>query len=264
MSLQLAGRNAVVTGAGRGLGRVVAEGLAAAGCAVAVVARSPGQVDETVHVIRRAGGRAIGVVGDISDVGTVTRLRDEIHHALGPVTILVNAAGVFGPIQPIEDGDPRRWIETLLINTIGPYLTCRSFVPDMRAAGWGRIVNFSSAATLHPPGPLNSAYGTSKVALNQFTRHLAAELAGSNVTAHVIHPGEVKTAMWAAIDAESRTAGPQAAGYRAWAEGVGVSGGDDPRKALELVLDILRNPDPGFTGRFLWIEGGQQTPLASW
>ena len=69
----------------------------------------------------------------------------------------------------------------------------------MMAAGWGRIINFSSAASLHPPGPLNSAYGTSKVALNQFTRHLAAELAGTGVTANVIHPGEVKTAMWASI-----------------------------------------------------------------
>jgi NAD(P)-dependent dehydrogenase (short-subunit alcohol dehydrogenase family) len=66
-------------------------------------------------------------------------------------------------------------------------------------AGWGRIVNVSSAAALAPPGPLNSAYATSKVALNQLTRQLAAELVGTGVTANVIHPGEVKTEMWADI-----------------------------------------------------------------
>ena len=69
----------------------------------------------------------------------------------------------------------------------------------MLEAGWGRIVNVTSAASLHPPGPLNSAYGTAKAALNQFTRHLAAEIAGSGVTANVIHPGDVKTDMWADI-----------------------------------------------------------------
>ena len=69
----------------------------------------------------------------------------------------------------------------------------------MLDAGWGRIVNVTSAASLHPPGPLNSAYGTAKVALNQFTRHLAAEIAGTGVTANVIHPGDVKTDMWADI-----------------------------------------------------------------
>ena len=66
-------------------------------------------------------------------------------------------------------------------------------------AGWGRIVNLTSAASLHPPGPMNSAYGTAKAALNQFTRHLAAELAGTGVTANVLHPGDVKTEMWADI-----------------------------------------------------------------
>ena len=122
----------------------------------------------------------------------------------------------------------------------------------------------SSAAAFHTPGPLNSAYGVSKVALNQFTRHLAAELEGTGVTANAIHPGEVKTAMWAAIRDESQAAGQAGAPYRAWAEGVGNSGGDDPQKAVDLVLKLVADqPDPP-NGQFLWIEAGLQTPIASW
>src|SRR5207248_3979125 len=129
--------------------------------------------------------------------------------------------------------------QTIAINTVAPYLICRAFVGSMIARGWGRIVNVTSAASLHPPGPLNSAYATSKVALNQFTRHLAAELAGTGVTANVIHPGEVKTEMWATIRQEARSTGLVGEGYRAWAEHVGQTGGDDPQKALDLILDLL-------------------------
>ena len=130
--------------------------------------------------------------------------------------------------------------------------------------GWGRIVTISSAATLHPPGPLNSAYGTSKVAVNQPTRHLAAELAGSGVTANVIHPGEVKTAMWAAIQAEAANTGREGTGLRDWAAAVGSSGGDDPQRAVELILSLVNGPLQATSGRFLWISGGHQAPIPSW
>jgi NAD(P)-dependent dehydrogenase (short-subunit alcohol dehydrogenase family) len=264
MAQELLGKIAVVTGAGRGLGQCVAQGLALRGAKVAVVARTQSQVAETAKRIEADGGQAVGVSADISDVASVERLREDVHSKLGPATILINAAGVFGPIQHVAQSDPERWIETLMINTVGSYLTCRAFVPDMLAADWGRIVNFSSAATLHVPGPLNSAYGASKVALNQFTRHLAAELAGNNITANVIHPGEVKTAMWAAIREEANAQGDEAAGYQQWAASVGDSGGDDPAKALDLVLKIILDPDANHTGKFLWIENGLQTPIASW
>jgi NAD(P)-dependent dehydrogenase (short-subunit alcohol dehydrogenase family) len=255
---------AVVTGAGRGLGQQVAFALAEMGAKVAVVARTESQVDETVEQIRLREGKAIGVALDVADIAAVDKLARRVRSELGPVTMLVNAAGIFGPIQLVADTDPARWIETLMINTVGPYLTCRAFVGDMLAAGWGRIINFSSAAAFHTPGPLNSAYGTSKVALNHFTRHLAAELSGTGVTVNAIHPGEVKTAMWAGIRDDSQQLGEIAAGYRQWAANVGETGGDDPQKAVDLVREIIRHPDPSYTGKFLWIKGGMQTPIASW
>lgn len=264
MTNLLSGKIAVVTGAGRGLGQRVAAGLADEGAKVAVVARSKDQLESTQKLISQAGGVARSFPTDVASPDAVLQLQRQVEDELGAATILVNAAGIFGPIQLVRDSDPQRWIETLAINTIGPYLTCRAFLEGMLAAGWGRIINFSSAASLHPPGPLNSAYGTSKVAVNQFTRHLAAELQGTGVTANVIHPGEVKTAMWAAIREESQETGPIGEGYRAWAESVGQSGGDDPQKAVDLVLKLVLDVGGQPNGKFLWIEGGLQTPIASW
>lgn len=263
MSNPLSGKVAVVTGAGRGLGRAVAEALATAGAKVAVVARSNNQVQEVVSGMIQQGGHAMGFSSDVSSPSAISELKFQVEQNLGTVSVLINAAGIFGPIQSVQQSDPKRWIETILINTIGPYLTCRAFLDGMVNAGWGRIVNFSSAAAFHPPGPLNSAYGTSKVALNQFTRHLAAEIEGTGVTANVIHPGEVKTAMWAAIRDESQRGGDVAEPYRAWAADVGESGGDDPQKAVDLVLNLVTQ-EPSPNGKFLWIEGGQQTPLPTW
>ena len=80
----------------------------------------------------------------------------------------------------------------MMVNMVSHYLTCRAFVGGMIDQGWGRIVNVTSANALHPPGPLHSAYATSKAALNHFTRHLAAEVKGTGVTANVIHPATSK------------------------------------------------------------------------
>jgi NAD(P)-dependent dehydrogenase (short-subunit alcohol dehydrogenase family) len=254
----------VVTGAGRGLGQFVACGLAARGARVAAVARTAAEVRAAVDLIRAADGEALPLVADVSSPDAVERLAGEVHAKLGAVSVLINAAGVFGPIQTVAESDPRRWCETIAINTLGPYLLCRALLSDMLEAGWGRIINFSSAAALHVPGPLNSAYGTSKVALNQFTRHLAAELAGTGITACVIHPGEVQTAMWAAIRDEAETTGERGAGYRRWVQDVAASGGDPPQKALDLVLEIIERRDASDNGKFLWIHDGIQTPIASW
>ena len=119
----------------------------------------------------------------------------------------------------------------------------------------------SSAAALHRPGPLNSAYATAKVALNQLTRHLAAELQGTGVTANVIHPGDVKTAMWADIRDKTGALAGQQSGYHNWVSWVDKTGGDPPEKAAKLVLDIIESD---VNGRFLWIDDPLQTPVPSW
>ena len=151
-----------------------------------------------------------------------------------------------------------------MINTVAAYLTSHAFVPGMIEQGWGRVINVTSAAALHEPGPINGAYATSKVALNQFTRHLAAELEGTGVTANVIHPGDVKTDMWADIKAGAARAGPMAERYIRWAERVEQSGGDDPEKAADLIAEMVGRDYDEINGRFLWIKDGLQAPIPSW
>ena len=151
-----------------------------------------------------------------------------------------------------------------MVNSVAPYLTCRALVGAMIERGWGRIVNVTSAAALHEPGPINSAYGTSKAALNQFTRHLAAELKGTGVTANVIHPGDVKTDMWTYIREASARLGAVAEDYVQWVNWVEETGGDDPGKAADLVATLMSDDAAEINGRFLWIEGGLQSPIPSW
>jgi NAD(P)-dependent dehydrogenase (short-subunit alcohol dehydrogenase family) len=172
----LGGRVAVVTGASRGVGKAIADALEASGAVVARVSRNASRFG-----------------ADVSSPNEVERLAGEVSEELGRPTILVNAAGTFGPMELIAASDPGAWLDTIAVDLEAPYLCCRAFLPGMLDEGWGRIVNVTSAASLHPPGPFNSAYGTAKAGLNQFTRHLAAEVEGTGVTANVIHPGDVKT-----------------------------------------------------------------------
>ncbi|HZG69264.1 MAG TPA: SDR family oxidoreductase [Herpetosiphonaceae bacterium] len=264
MRVDLSGRVAVVTGASRGVGFHIACRLATAGAHVGLVARNAGALRQVLLELHGHGAVAEVLPADCSRPDEVERLKRAVEQALGPPAILVNAAGVFGPLQLIRNSNVDEWIQTLQVNTIAPYLTCRAFVGAMVDAGWGRIVNVSSAAALAPPGPLNSAYATSKVALNQLTRQLAAELVGTGVTANVIHPGEVKTEMWADIRDKASHLGVEGEGLRRWADWVEATGGDPPTKAAELVLQLVGDEAAGINGQFLWIADGLKAPMASW
>ncbi len=260
----LNGKISVVTGASRGLGRRIAVRLGLEGATVALLARGHAGLAETQQELAAKGARTLIVPVDLGKPESVERGKSLIERDLGVPSILVNAAGIFGPLDLIRHSDPSAWIETLQINTIGPFLTCRAFVGGMIDAGWGRIVNVTSAAALHLPGPANSAYGTSKAALNQFTRHLASELKDTGVTANVIHPGDVKTDMWADIKTASEHLGSSADSYIKWANWVEETGGDDPEKAADLVADLMSDNAATINGQFLWIKDGLQSPIPSW
>jgi NAD(P)-dependent dehydrogenase (short-subunit alcohol dehydrogenase family) len=251
---------ALVTGAGTGVGRAVALALAGQRIPVVLVGRREAPLERVAAEI--AGAGAAVIPADVSDPEAVKALSERMAAEYGTVDILVNAAGVHGEIKPILRSTPSRWIRTIMINTVGPYLTCRAFMGGMMEKGWGRIVNVTSASSLGEPRGVNSAYPTSKVALNHFTRQLAAELQHTGVTANVIHPGEVRTEMWEAIRDDAVASGIE--GAAAWAEMVERTGGDPPEKSGDLVLRLVDEEPGTTTGRFLWIDDGIQKPKPTW
>jgi NAD(P)-dependent dehydrogenase (short-subunit alcohol dehydrogenase family) len=262
---ELGGRIAVVVGAGSGLGRDLACALAERGASVVLAGRTRARLDETLRLVRAAtGADALVAPTDVSAPNDVERLRSLTEAHFGRAEVLINCAGIFGPLRRIAESDPDEWIRTLSINCVGPYLTCRAFAPGMIAAGWGRIVNVSSAAPLYPPSAVNSAYATSKAALNQMTRHLAVELTGTGVTANVMHPGSLKTEMWADMKSRILDAGDGAEGLREWVDMVEATGGDPTDRAIELVLTLLSEEGAETNGRFCWPAGIAETPLPSW
>jgi NAD(P)-dependent dehydrogenase (short-subunit alcohol dehydrogenase family) len=261
----LSGRVAVVVGASRGLGRDLACALAERGANIVLAGRTRASLDETLRLVSSGTGTdALVAPTDVSERGDVDRLRDLTERRFGRADVLINCAGVFGPLRRITQSDPDEWARTLSVNCVGPYLTCRAFAPGMIAGGWGRIVNISSAAPLYPPSAVDSAYATSKAALNRMTRHLAVELAGTGVTANVMHPGSLKTKMWADIESQILDAGDGVEPLREWVEMVEATGGDSTNHAIELVLALVSEEGAETNGRFCWPSGIAEAQLPSW
>ena len=190
----LADQVAIVTGGGRGIGRAIAQALAAEGAAVAVAARSADQVRQTACLIAEAGGRALAVRADVTSRDDVARLVRETEGRFGPVDLLVNNAGVFGPIGPSWETDPDEWWGALSSHVRGTLLCAHAVLGGMVARGQGRIINIASRSGVRTH-PYTSSYAVAKAAVLRFTDHLAAETRGTGVSVFAIYPGRVQTAM---------------------------------------------------------------------
>lgn len=189
----LTGRTALVTGAGRGIGRALALGLSAAGASVVAVARSADQ-------LRDMAGAAVGpepslLSADLADRDRVTDLlRDVVKR--GRIDILINNAAVVEPLGPSHEIDTTAFTRALDLNVAVPALLTFGLLPAMLDAGWGRVVNVSSGAAGDPSGMVRAnAYVTGKSALEAHTLNLAAELSGTGVTVNAYRPGLVDTGM---------------------------------------------------------------------
>ena len=146
--IDLGGQVAIVTGAGRGLGRAFAEALAGAGAAVAVVARSADQLAETVTLIEQADGCAIAVTADVTDQQAVEHAVAETKRQLGSVDLLINNAGRWQLLGELWEMDPEQWWREIEVNLRGLFLCARAVLPDLVARRCGRIVNMASHAGL--------------------------------------------------------------------------------------------------------------------
>lgn len=187
------GKVALVTGAGRGLGRDIAIALAQEGVQVAVNAAHEETAEATTQLIQSKKGHAFPICADVSNRDEVYSMVDTIHAELGRIDFLINNAAVFvnKPSLQLSDTD---WHKTLGVNLTGPFLCCQAIVPHMIEAGGGNIVNISSTAGL-VGFPERLPYSVSKAALIMLTKVLAIEWAPFNIQVNGVAPGPMKTEM---------------------------------------------------------------------
>ncbi|HEV8655033.1 MAG TPA: SDR family oxidoreductase [Candidatus Limnocylindria bacterium] len=209
----LSGQVAIVTGGGRGLGRAVAETLAALGASVVLASRNAPELDEVVKVIKRAGGKALAQTADVADERQVQELALATARWVGPASILVNCAGMVDPMAPLARSDAALWLRNIAINVGGTYLPIRAVLPGMLDRGAGRIVNISSGSATRPSAGW-TAYSGAKAAVVQLTRSLALEVEGTGVTACAFNPGAMDTEMQERIRRTSPSDFPRAEEYR--------------------------------------------------
>jgi NAD(P)-dependent dehydrogenase (short-subunit alcohol dehydrogenase family) len=206
--MNIQGQGALITGASRGLGRALAEQLAARGARVALVARDPGPLGAVVAAIRGHGGDAHAVAGDISDKTAIHRIAGQAQGLVGEIAIAIHNASTLGPtpLRLLLDTECEDLAAVLETNVVGPFRLTRVLAGAMAIRGAGVIVHVSSDAAVEPY-PRWGAYGASKAAQDHLSRILAAELDGTGVRVLAVDPGEMDTAMHAAAipDADRAT-----------------------------------------------------------
>jgi len=244
-SFNFQGQVALVTGAGRGLGRAFAIGLAQAGARVAVAARSADQIAETARIVQDAGGTALAIPADVSDPSGVNALHQEVEQKLGPVDLLVNNAGAAGPFGPTWEATAQEWWTCFEVNVRGPLLCSHAVLPGMIRRGRGRVINIASGAGTRAI-PYMSAYVTSKAALIRFTEVLAVETQEHGISLFAVQPGTVRTAMVQdVLDA------PGSASWFPWMRQTLDEGQDvTPEPATKLVLYLASGKADALSGRF--------------
>ncbi len=245
--MEIDGTTALVTGAASGLGRCIAERLAAAGVTLALVDVDG---DGAGRALDEIGAKGVVVAVDLSRPEEVQRALREVDDRLGPVDLLVNNAGIsgVGPPKPTADTPLDEWEKTLAINVTAPFLLCQSIVPGMAERGRGVVVNIASmAGILCLPGRVS--YAASKAALISLTKTLAAETAKSGVRINAVCPGWIETPFVAA-----RMAEPE---LRAAAEAMVPMGRiASPDEVTDTVMFLLSTGSRYMTGVALPVDGG--------
>jgi NAD(P)-dependent dehydrogenase (short-subunit alcohol dehydrogenase family) len=248
MSAELTGHVALVTGASRGIGRAIAEHLAAAGMKVLLCARSSEELGAVARAIADAGGEAALSVTDVLDFADVQQAVDLALDRWGRLDLVVNNAGSLAAIGPTWQTDPREWGQDVTVNVLGVYHGCRAAIPVMIRQGAGRVVNLVGGG-VHTPFPNASAYATSKTAVMRLTENLQVELAseGEPVRVFAMTPGLIRTRMTAQFVETERG--------RRWMDHTGsrLREGKDvtPEAACTLVAALAGGDLDSLAGRFL-------------
>ena len=246
-NVEFEGKVALVTGAGRGMGRAVAMRLAAGGASVAVNDLDAVAARQVADELAAAEVVAIAVPGDVTRADDVRNMVTKTLDALGAVHILINNAGILRP-TPVIDIEEDEWDMVVGVNLKGTYLCSRAALPAMRSAGWGRIVNFSSTAGKNVSTVGGAHYTAAKAGILGFTRHLAKEEAGYGITVNSVCPGLIDTEMVRDTISDERA--------DAYAASFPIQRLGQPEEVAELVAFLASDRAAYITGASLDINGG--------
>jgi NAD(P)-dependent dehydrogenase (short-subunit alcohol dehydrogenase family) len=244
--VKLKDKVAIITGGSGGIGRIIAKAFLQEGAKVVIAARSQTKIDNTVKDLSQLG-EIIGISMDVSKEKEVQNLVERTLRQYGTVDILVNAAGIQGPIGPLIEVNIQEWINNIYINLIGTVLCCKAVLPIMVEKKKGKIINFSGGGATSPR-PNFSAYACSKAAIVRFTEVLAIEVKDYNIDVNAVAPGAVYTRMLEEIIKAGNRAGK-----KEFSEAIKIKqkGGTSAEIAADLVV-FLSSPDSdGLTGRLI-------------
>ncbi len=245
--MKLKGKTALVTGGSRGIGRAVAETFLKEGARVFLVANEAEETSKTIEELSKEFSGVEGIVCDVSSEAEVERVVQKAVEKMGNIDILVNAAGIYGPIGPTLEVDITHWRKTYEINVFGTLYMIRSVGKLMKEKKIGKIINFSGGGD--GPLPNFSAYNSSKVAIVRLTETLAEEFKSFGIEINAIAPGAVNTKF---LD-EALAAGEEKVGKEKYQKLLKQKqeGGTPPEKTAELCVFLASSDSDGLSGKLL-------------
>ncbi len=246
--MKLDGRVAVITGAGRGIGRAIALAYAREGAMLGLAARSESELEDAAGAVSELGAQVIAVPTDVTSAEDTERLASRVVERFGRIDVLVNNAGISGPVGPLQGNDIDEWVSTINVNITGTFLVCRAVIPVMLERDGGKIINLSGAGATNAWSNM-SAYCSSKAAVVRLTEVLAQELDGQGITVNALGPGSVHTSMWDKMTEQAAEAGADfihQLGLR-----VTSGGGASIDECAELAVWLASDESGALTGRLI-------------